>query len=49
MITLIFLILIFRGTLRIIKALVKLALTLLCIIIDVILILAIIGICSVLI
>ena len=49
MITLIFLLLLFRGTLKIIKALAKFALTLLCIILDIILILAILGVGSVLI
>ena len=49
MITLIFLILLLKGVVHIIKALVKLALVLLCLLIDAILILAIIGVISLLI
>lgn len=49
MITLIFLILLIKGAVHIIKALVKLALVLLCLLIDAILILAIIGAISLLI
>ncbi len=49
MITLIFLILLLKGAVHIIKALVKLALVLLCLLIDAILILAIIGVISLLI
>ena len=49
MITLIFLILLLKGAVHIIKALVKLALVLLCLLIDAVLILAIIGVISLLI
>ena len=49
MITLIFLILLIKGAVHIIKALVKLALILLCLIIDAVLILALIGVISLLI
>ena len=49
MITLIFLILLLKGAVHIIKVLVKLALVLLCLLIDAILILAIIGAISLLI
>ncbi len=49
MITLIFLILLIKGAVHIIKALVKLALVLLCLLIDAILIIAIIGVISLLI
>ena len=49
MITLIFLILLLKGAVHIIKALVKLALVLLCLLIDAILIIAIIGVISLLI
>lgn len=49
MITLIFLILLLKGAVHIIKAIVKLALVLLCLLIDAILIIAIIGVISLLI
>ena len=49
MITLIFLILLLKGAVHIIKALVKLALVLLCLLIDAIFIIAIIGVISLLI
>lgn len=48
MITLIFLILLLKGVVHIIKALVKLAVFLLCLVVDAVLILALIGLISLL-